>query len=226
LGITSRTPHFNRDDVADRLLLLRVRRFAEGQYLSESALKDMVLRQRNRLLTSVVRHLQEVVAALRQTHGREYRTSFRMADFATFALRLADAEGNCGAVADIFSKLQEEQSAFALEDDQLIALLLEWLEKEDNHGREVMAKTLFQELSALARQGERKLPVASGRSLGQRLGHLEVNLRTVVGLEVVPDPHLKQKRYRFRPAAPELRESRESAESIPPAIPPTQGPCG
>jgi hypothetical protein len=52
----------------------------------------MVLRQRNRLMTSVVRQLQDVVAALQLTHGREYRTSFRMADFATFVLRLAHAE--------------------------------------------------------------------------------------------------------------------------------------
>jgi hypothetical protein len=167
-----------------------------------------------------------VVAALRRTHGREYRTSFRMADFATFALRLADAEGNGDAIEAIFSKLQEEQSAFALEDDQLIALLLEWLEREDHQGREVTAKELFQDLSTLARQSERKLPVTSGRSLAQRLGHLEVNLRTVVGLEVVPDAHLKQKRYRFRPPGPELRESPESAESIPAVIPPTQGARG
>lgn len=226
LGITSRTPYFNRDDVADRLLLLRVRRFAEGQYLSESALKEKVLRQRNRLLTSVVRRLQEVVAALRQTHGREYRTSFRMADFATFALRLADAEGDCCAVESIFRKLQEEQSEFAVEHDQLIALILEWLEKEGNDGREVTAKELYQELSAMARHSERKMPVTGSRALGQRLGHLEVNLKTVVGLEIIPDPHLKQKRYRFRPRASELRVRQEYAESIPPVIPPLQGPSG
>lgn len=224
VGITARTPHFNRDDVADRLLLLRVKRFAEGQYLGESALKDMVLRQRNRLMTSVVRQLQEVVAALQLTHGREYRTSFRMADFATFALRLAHVEGNRAAVERIFDKLQEEQSAFAVDDDQFIGLLLEWLEKEENLDREVTAKEIFQDLSVLARQSERKMPVASSRALGQRLGHLEVNLKTVVGLEVVPDAHLKQKRYRFRPPSPELRVTRESAESIPQEIPPLQTP--
>jgi hypothetical protein len=210
LGITSRTPHFNRDDVADRLLLLRVHRFAEGQYLSESALKDTVMRQRAHILTAVVRHLQEAIAALRATHGREYRTSFRMADFATFALRLADAEGDCKVVEGIFAKLQEEQSAFALEDDELIALLLAWLEDVNNQGREVKAAELWKDLSALAKKTDRKLPVNCGRGLGQRLGHIEVNLKSVVALEIVRDAHAKQKRYKFWPLDAEVRESRES----------------
>jgi hypothetical protein len=123
----------------------------------------------------------------------------------------------------VFAKLQEEQSAFALEDDLLIALLLEWLEDAGNHGREVTAAGLWKELSALAKRTERKMPFGSGRALGQRLGHLEVNLRSVLCLEVVRDAHLKQKVYQFWPQAADVRESRESPQTIPQAIPPTQG---
>ena len=65
----------------------------EGTYLSENELTTAILKDRNKILTAAVRGLQESIAALKKTAGNTYRTSLRMADFAAFALRLAEARG-------------------------------------------------------------------------------------------------------------------------------------
>jgi hypothetical protein len=124
IGLTSRTPYFNRDDVADRLLVFHLCRFGDGQYRGEDELKTEVLRHRNRILTGVVRDLQECIASLRQTDGKTYTTSFRMADFATFCLRMAEGKGTTEAMGDLFNRMAGGQSAFTLEGDCFVELLL------------------------------------------------------------------------------------------------------
>ncbi len=62
------------------------------------------------------------------------------------------------------------------------------------------AKELYKELKALAKDQNREdFQYKNGRSLGQRLGHIEVNLGTVVLLKVRHDKHKKQKHYTFWP---------------------------
>ena len=52
LGITSRTPHFRREDVADRLLILQVERFEA--FVSAAHLDQDIERHRDALMTQVV----------------------------------------------------------------------------------------------------------------------------------------------------------------------------
>jgi hypothetical protein len=197
VGITSRTPYFRRDDVADRLLIHRLRRFEEGEFVAEQELLALVLRDRDRIMTDVMRQLQDAIGALRTTAGRSYKTSFRMADFATFALRLADANGSRTTLETIFDRLCEEQASFTLEGDSLLDLLDHWLADRNNERRWVDAATLFRELSAIAEAERLAFTYKNARSLGQRLANAEHNLRTVVGVASRADPHLKQKVYQF-----------------------------
>jgi hypothetical protein len=207
VGITSRTPYFQRDDVADRLLVFHVRRFGEGEFVAESELLDAILKDRNRIMTVVLRRLQEVIKALKETAGRKYKTTFRMADLATFALRIADAAKNMPAVEDIFDRMGEEQAAFTLDGDTLVEMLGLWLRKEANHDREVTAAELYKQLAKLAEDEKVEFAYKSSRSLGQRLGNIEHNLRSVVGVKVATHPHKKMKLYRFWP----LRVTAESS---------------
>lgn len=154
---------------------------------------------RNRIMTAIIRQLQDAIAALRATAGRSYRTSFRMADFATFALRLADANGGRDVVEAIFARMGEEQDAFSLEGDSLAELLLQWLENPANHGRPVSAKDLYREFSSLSEQHGLDFSYKNSRSMGQRLGNVEHNLRSVARVQVDRDPHEKHKVYRFWP---------------------------
>ncbi len=226
VGITSRTPHFNRDDVVDRMLIHYVKRFAPGQYRSEHALKAAMLKDRNRIMTAVVRHLQEYLAALKQTEGKTYHTSFRMADFAVFCLRLADVKGRRGEFEAVFAKMEEEQAEFTLEGDSLIDMLGMWLDvvktegtktTHPNRGRYITAKDLFQELSALAEAKGTKFDYQGGRSLGQRLRHIESNLQSVLKLEVDQSSTKNQKRYAFWPLE-EAKPQAQAPESESPGI--------
>jgi hypothetical protein len=205
LGITSRTPYFQRDDVADRLLVFHVRRFGaeegggEGGFVAEEALKAEILTNRNRIITAVLRELQNVLAYLNKTEGRTYRTDFRMADFGTFVLRMADARGKLQKAEELLARMGCEQDLFTMEGDSLVELLGRWLEDAKNHGRAVDAGTLHGELVKLAEEKRLKFGYTSGRSLGQRLRNVLPNLRSVYRVELDSDTHRKQKAYRFWP---------------------------
>jgi hypothetical protein len=196
VGLTSRTPYFIRDDVADRLVVFSVKRFGAGQYLSENELTARIVKDRNRILTAVVRDLQECLAALKQTAARTYHTSLRMADFGVFCLRLADAKGEADDVEEIFTKLGEDQDALTLEDDTLIDLLLLWL-SAGHEGQAVTSAQLHAELSRLADLRDMAFVYQSGRSLGQRLRNVESNLGAVVDMEIRKEGHAHLRVYRF-----------------------------
>jgi hypothetical protein len=199
LGITSRTPHFRRDDVADRLLVCRVKRFEGEGFVAEAALDARTLRQRDRIMTSVVRRLQECIAALKQTEGRQYHCRFRMADFGTFALRLADARGERQAAEDLLDRLAADQSAFALDANTLPDLLLRWLEEPTNRGRAVTAAELHKDLARIAERDRVEFDCKSGKSLAQYLTNMEPSLRAIVAMGSRPDTYRRCKVYWFEP---------------------------
>jgi hypothetical protein len=206
VGITSRTPHFRRDDVADRLLPFQVKRFEGDGFVSEHELTDATVAQRNRIMTSVVRGIQEAIGALRRTAGRTYRSKFRLADFATFVLRLADDRGEREQAEDLLGRLAGDQSAFALGGDVLPDLLLRWLENKANHGREVTAASLYKELALIASKDNIDFPCKGGRSLGQYLTNMETNLQSIVRLRTDRDPTKHVKLYAFKPLSEGVKE--------------------
>jgi|GEM_PF-796991 len=197
IGITSRTPHFRRDDVADRLLINHVRRFDEKSFVAEGELLDRVVKHRNRIMTGVVRRLQEVIQALKGTAGQKYQTSFRMADFATFALRIADFQGCKEKVEGIFDLMVEEQAVFTLEADELLEPLRRWASVKENQKREVLAKELFAELKKIAEEGKLEFHYKSPVSLGIKLNNLQQNLCTIMGVQIRTEANKKQKLYSF-----------------------------
>jgi hypothetical protein len=199
VGITSRTPYFRRDDVADRMLIHQVRRFADDEFIAESELLAEVLGKRNVLMTAVLRQAQAAIDALKATQGRTYRTAFRMADFATFALRLGDATGSRQQIEELFEKLGEEQAAFTLEGDSFVEVLTLWLNDPANQGREVDAATLHRELRSVAEKQGIEFGYKSSRSLSMRIANVQHNLGSVARLETAQDKHRKLNLYRFWP---------------------------
>ncbi len=214
VGITSRAPHFTRDDVADRLLIHHVHRLAEGQFISEQELMAEALRHRDQLMTLVLRQAQDAIRALKATEGRTYRTGFRMADFATFALRLAEHRGGREYAETIFTKMCEEQAAFTLEGDPLVELLDDFLKYDKTHGVEYTASSLHTELSAIAKFKHIDFPCKSAKSLGSRINNAPHNLQKVFRIKVHTDQHLKIKKYKFWPAACECVSCKEASKIV------------
>lgn len=126
LVITSRTPDFTRDDVADRLLIMNVERFTE--FIPESQLMDELLRDRNGIWSEVLDQLQLVVRALKKQASLVYKGGLRMSDFASFATKfLVEARGwSAGKVQDLFERVGSEQASFSIQDDPLVQMIIEW----------------------------------------------------------------------------------------------------
>ncbi len=171
IGITSRTPEYRRDDVADRLLIMKVERL-KG-FISERILLSGVMDSRNKIMSEVVSHLLEIVRALK-SHGQVIESiSFRMADFARFATVLAQYAGIEEKVKIIFEKLSTEQFEFANEGDPIEDLLLKWASIPQNQGREVSANTLNKELAELAEKEGMAFPYKGNvQGFAQRLNNL------------------------------------------------------
>lgn len=173
--ITSRTPEFRRDDVADRLLINKVERFetftAEGRLLKE------VLDHRNELLSEVFKLLQTALASLEQSKDRNDSGNFRMADFADFAVKVMRHSGQEDFILNIFKKMSSEQSSFTLENESICDLLFEWVDR-GNAGREVTNKELCEELGKIARKTNQQFPyqTAGHQAFAQKMSHLRHNL--------------------------------------------------
>ena len=148
-------------------------------------------------MSEVVYHLQEVVHALREGQGTDDSSTFRMADFADFAMKVARHMGMEESVNVIFRKLTQEQSAFTLESDRLFELLWTWATRHP--GREVTNTDLCRDLTELAENAGGQFPYKDKpRAFAQRMSHLRSNLETFFTVTERPGGGHKTL-YTFRP---------------------------
>jgi len=192
LGITSRTPHFRRDDVADRLLLMPVKRF--DKIIPAGSVLSDIMEKRNAILAETLYLLQRAVQALEKWNEAPESGGFRMADFYAFAIKIAREEGCEEQLENIFVKLSKEQSLFTLGHDIIYDLLEDWinLKTDDGFGkmipnseREVTSNMLNKELSELAEKKNISYPYKDKpRVFAQRLANIIANLREFFDINV------------------------------------------
>jgi hypothetical protein len=175
LAITSRTPEFTRDDVADRLLILLVGRF--HKFAAERDLLDEVAGHREDCWRELLGLLQEVTVALKETVHYHPSVNFRMADFATFAVKVAKSANLEPVVERLLHKLSKSQSTFALHDDPVFSAIYYWCCDAENERKELSAAELCAALSEVAEEEHIDFPFrGSPRALAQRLNHLWTDL--------------------------------------------------
>lgn len=198
--LTSRTPRFNRDDVADRMLLFPVARIKN--FIPDSDLDGRISAVRDQIWTEVINDLNAMVGRFRRDY-RKSKSSARLADFAQLGGNIAAWMGRPKTFARIIGTLAMGQSLFVLQDDSLFLLLEEWLEKPENNGRRVQAVELHSELKSLSwkRKGVR-LTYPTARSLAKRLNNIMPNLRQFFEVETDIKGGNK-KYYAFRLKAPQ-----------------------
>lgn len=184
LAITSRNPKFKRDDVVDRLLLLKVERLEH--FAPERELLEAVDARRDELWSELLSDLNEIVAALRQSTIKP-DIQFRMSDWADLCWRIAEQQGVGAEFLSILKQLSTEQSAFLLEDDLLYICLLAWLENPRNSGREVNAGILYNELNEIALREKMEWPYNNTMSLAKRLNNVKSNLAQLIPLTIRRD---------------------------------------
>jgi hypothetical protein len=220
LGITSRTVRFmeNQPDLPERTLILRLGRLRERQ--AEEELLRAIAQHRNEIWSELLDDLNRVVRHFREVTEHP-RVHFRMADFASFALRVASLWGCRQEVEQSLAKLEASQAELVFEDEPIHQVLAVWLAVEGNHGRSMEAGALNVEWSRLAALNKVLWPFANGKSLGQRLVQLEDALNQKLRFEIALDLHTKQNCYRFWPrrvSEPELAQTPVAAESLEEAL--------
>ena len=70
VALTSRTPQFTRDDVADRLICVYLERF--GLFKDESNLCKVVMDKRDEILSYTINHLQKIIKKLKDKQDEEF----------------------------------------------------------------------------------------------------------------------------------------------------------
>jgi hypothetical protein len=154
--------------------------------------------------------LNAVVRCLRE-NPEPVRVSFRMADFASFALKVATLWGRREELERAFTKLEQTQTDCVFENEPVYRVLGLWLQDPANRGRELDAGMLHREWSKLAEERQIPWPFGSSKSLGQALSRLRFTLQERFGLEVSQDAHTKQNLYAFGPR----RDAAEPAQATP-----------
>ena len=149
--------------------------------MAESTLLAELTAQRNLLMTELVGQLQRVLAALEKNKGKAYPTNFRIADFAQFVLKVADADGRLAEAEAMFDRLAAEQLAFTIQDDPVIELLEDWVAL--HAGEEVTTAQLFGALRTLAMSSGRSQPfdLKNTKSFGKYLQSNRATLNALFG---------------------------------------------
>lgn len=183
VAITSRTPQFKRDDVANRMLTLRLESLGD-KFVEESFIQAEIQNNRDRIMTEALFCYQKVIQCLKKKHeeGWTYKGNFRMADFAGFAMRVASIIGEETRISDILDKLTVEQNEFAAESEPLIAILSVWLENPIKIGQEFTSSELLKELKTVASTENIRLTANTAQKLGMRLGSRRTLLTDRLGM--------------------------------------------
>lgn len=204
LGVTSRTPQFTRDDVADRLLCINFKRIKDDKgddcFIAEDELVQGVLDNRNQIMSYIMLELQKILKALKETKGRSYRTKFRIADFAKFGLRINDIIGRKAEFESILDKVCHVQKAFAVEEDSLVYALKIFAKKQIKPHK-MSGFELHKQLLFLANEDNFDIPefrakYKSVKSLTRRIANIKGNISNDVKITIYKE-RANQKSYKI-----------------------------
>lgn len=182
LSITSRTPKFRRDDIADRSLIIKLARFKNG-FKSDSSIYTELENNRNEIMSYVMKELQTILLALDVTRDKEVSTDLRMADFASFVIRIASFKGNEDEMKKLLSKMSKEQDNFTLEGDVLLELLPYIINKYGGVLRDVSASCLFGEMKNLSNFYNVDFSYKNAKAVAQRLKNIKHNCSDFIKIE-------------------------------------------
>lgn len=124
LGLTSMTPHFTRNDVAERLLLMKVDKIDD--WLDEYMLMEGLRNARDDIMTETTGKIQMAIKALDGADRSSVKIRARMTVFNTFAALVARARGIEDEVNDAFTATVAEQADFSVVDEPIFRLFRTW----------------------------------------------------------------------------------------------------
>ncbi len=176
--LTSRTPKFKRDDVVERLLIIKTK--APDDYQSEGGIFENLQKYRDAILSEIFATLNDYILNIKSNPGQVYAGKFRMADFAEFGAKVLDVD-NRAWFFDILAKVTSAQTDFLLEDDPFVEVLLLWTAANPNIW--ITANGLFTELVTLAEEKKLTFPYKNVKSVSSKLRHQKASLEQVLTIQ-------------------------------------------
>lgn len=208
LGITAHNPHFNREDVADRLLLLTFSRLTK--FLPEGDIIASIHEQRHRLWGGIILDCQRVL----QTPMPAYADApqFRVEDFARTGYWIATALGVQEQFTMALKTVGKGQKTLNLEEDHILVValqvLLRFREAKKKASEFQGAQALWNDLALLP------IDVAAFQRvyrnavfLGKKLWALQDSLKEIFDIEWQYNPAKGAREWRISgvlPTAPVL----------------------
>ena len=185
LALTSRTPEFRREDVADRLLLIFF--CSRAKKASERHLLGRIENDRARLWGSLLTELNACVRFLRERPLPE-ESSQRLADWATLAVHLAEKDGERELLETALREMDRKRLSFTLEDHPLAPFIDRMADGAWRTAQEIW----------LAVGGDGSV-FKNARAVAALLRDTQDAGKAAWGLEIRVDRHSKLSEYRFQP---------------------------
>jgi hypothetical protein len=189
VSISSRSPYFNRPDVAERLLPFHHERPA--RYIAEPEIFDELARRRNAIWGELLAHLAAIADRIGVQKAPALR--FRMADFAAFGWNLFQMRGKAQDWINLLARVEKAQSAFAAENDGVIEVLRALLQRQGGKVGPVTTAALFAACLDIAKAEHWAFPETTqgfGRRLSSAKHTIEVELKCRLSFE---DGHAGQR---------------------------------
>jgi hypothetical protein len=190
LAVTSRTPDtLQRDDLADRLLLLPVDRLSAEQRVRESLFLQQVATKRNAFWGELLTTLNGIVAEIR-AHGLPDRGGLRMEDWAAFGSAVAAAEDTTDVWETAVKLALSQQADFLLEDNVVAQGIEAWIESPNFTQLWLPTRALYgqcqEALFGTGRPDSNWPRSAKGfaRQLSQCREELKKRIQTIYGIEM------------------------------------------
>ncbi len=184
LAITSRDPRWKRDDVARRLLPIRMSTI-EGCKRPEKQLQGEIAKNRRAIWGAFLNILNHVVASIRTNPG-ENTSSHRLADFHWFGSLAAPVLGIHAEFSAAMATLDQVQLALLGEGDERLELFTLWVTGKSIMWSEqlITSQELFKELREIYPGPERMFPFKNTTALGAWLGRHKELIEAHVGVVV------------------------------------------
>lgn len=197
VGITAHNPKFGREDVADRLILITLKRLEH--FDSEGTMIDEIIDRRNALWGSIVKDIQRVLAT--PMPPIDETPQFRIEDFAKIGYWIASAIGKGNEFAQGLQEVRSEQRSFSLEEEQiLVNAILKYVEKVDQLEVYRSVGMIWTKLEALSGDTDSfKRKYKNAVNLGKKLLAMQEPLSQVVSVGWKFDSVRGAKIWRFMP---------------------------
>ncbi len=188
IALTSRDPRWNRDDVAKRLLPIRLYSLQQGGNMPEGTLKDTVLQARPKIWGGMLQFLN-VAVELMKAEVTSYRSSHRLADFHRLGTFLARSMGVESLFESGMENLNQSQLDLLAESDERLDLVRLWIDQFPGGLGEISisVQQLFISLKDKYPGSERNFPFRSPHALGSWLSKNKELIKSQLGVSIMDD---------------------------------------